>query len=234
MASQDNIQQYYEERYTKKSWGATKAALLRVHDNLQGMEIEPGARILDVGCGLGETGLYLRDRGAEALGLDISFTSVQAALQPQGYIAVLQANAEVLPFQSASFDGATFMGTLEHFIHPERSLREALRVLRPRAQLCFVVPNSQFFLFKFLGGTEQPYEKPRTYEGWCRLFASEGLVVEAVYRDVGPGIREGGLLRGLVRKSILLLSGLFPLNQTYQFVFICRRRDEERTGGAEE
>jgi hypothetical protein len=70
------------------------------------------------------------------------------------------------------------------------------RVLRPGAQACFVVPNSEFFLL---------------------------LKVERVYRDIGPGVFEGGLLRGVLRKLVLLLFNLLPLHYTYQFVFICRK-----------
>lgn len=188
------------------------------------MHIKRGDNIIDVGCGLGTVGSYLMDRGAIAFGIDISFEAVRATSLSKDYAAVIQANAESLPFADLSFDGATFMGTLEHFVDPFKALRAVNQVLKPGAQICFVVPNSEFFLFKFFGGTGQPHEVPRTYEGWGQLLEMEGLKIEEVYRDIGPGVFEGGILRGIPRRLVLLLFNLLPLRYTYQFVFICRKR----------
>lgn len=224
LKSQDHIKEYYEEQYYgERSKGITGRSLKRVRSNLRGMHIKRGARLIDVGCGLGTTGLYLANRGAIPLGIDISLEAAQIALQSGDYEAAIQANAERLPFADLSFDGAAFMGTLEHFIDPAEALHEVSRVLKPETQICFVVPNSDFFLFKFLGGTGQLHEAPRTYEGWHRLFEKAGLRVEMVYRDIGPDIFEGGLLRGVLRKLVLFVFNLLPVRCTYQFVFVCRR-----------
>jgi SAM-dependent methyltransferase len=224
LKSQDVIRQYYEERYRERLRRGTGGSLRRVRSNLRGMHIKRGDSIIDVGCGLGTVGSYLMDRGAIAFGIDISFEAARATSLSKDYAAVIQANAESLPFADLSFDGATFMGTLEHFVDPVKALRAVNQVLKPGAQICFVVPNSEFFLFKFFGGTGQPHEVPRTYEGWGQLLEMEGLKSEEVYRDIGPGVFEGGILRGVPRKLVLLLSNLLPLRYTYQFVFICRKR----------
>ena len=65
------------------------------------------------------------------------------------------------------------------------------------------------------------HEEPRTYEGWANLFKDAGLEIKTVYRDQGPSIFAGGLLRGVLRKIILSIFNLLPLKYTYQFVFIC-------------
>ena len=187
------------------------------------MYIKRGARLIDIGCGLGTTGLYFARRGAISLGIDISLEAAETTFQSGGYAAAIQANAETLPFADLSFDGAAFMGTLEHFVHPAKALRETSRVLKPETQICLVVPNDDFFLFRFMGGTGQPHEEPRAYAGWCQLFEKEGWRVEMVYRDIGPDIFEGGLLRGILRKLVLVVFNLLPIRHTYQFVFICRR-----------
>jgi SAM-dependent methyltransferase len=223
LKSQEGIRQYYEERYYReKLAGITGRSLRRVRSNLRGIHIERGARFIDVGCGLGTTGLYLARQGAISFGIDISLEAVRSTFQSRGYAAVLQANAEFLPFADLSFGGATFMGTLEHFIDPVKALHEVKRVLTPGTQICFVVPNSDFFLFKFLGGTGQLHEAPRTYEGWHQLFEKEGLRIEAVYRDIGPSVFEGGIWRGVLRRLVLFAFNLLPIHYTYQFVFICR------------
>jgi SAM-dependent methyltransferase len=222
--AQDSIRQYYDEEYygTKRDQ-STGRSMRRARNNLRGMYIKQGDRFIDVGCGLGIVGRYLTNQGAVPLGIDISLKAAQMAWHTGGYIALVQANAEKLPLGNALFDGATFMGTLEHFRYPDKALQEVIRVLKPGAQICFVVPNSGFFLFRFLKGTGQPHEVPRTCAGWRRLFKKAGLEVELLYRDVGPNFFEGGILRGLVRKFVLSAFNLLPIRYTYQFVFICRR-----------
>jgi SAM-dependent methyltransferase len=216
---QEGIRLYYEEQYRGKL--RTGSGLKRVRSNLRGMDFADGDVVIDVGCGLGATGTYLADRGALAVGIDISFEAARATSQLGEYAAVVQANAESLPFAGPSFDGAVFLGTLEHFLDPARALREVTRVLKPGAHVCFVVPNSDFFLFRFLGGTGQPHESPRTYQEWRRLFEKEGFKIKAVYRDVGPSIFDSGsLVRGILRKFVLISANLLPLRYTYQFVFV--------------
>lgn len=218
LSSQEHIRQYYE-KYHRAQPRSGKVGRLR--SNLRGMDIQPGDHILDVGCGQGANGSFITSQGAIPFGIDISLEATRVSLYR--YAWVLQANAESLPFSDTSFDGATFMGTLEHFVDPSRALCEAYRTLRAHAQICFVVPNKHFFLFKLFGGTGQPHEEARSYEGWYTLFESEGLTIEKVYRDVGPGVFEGGLIRGLPRKLVLLLFNSLPLHWTYQFVFICSK-----------
>lgn len=227
---QDEIRQYYEQRYRGRARPRIAQNLKRVRSNFRGMHVSEGDRVLDVGCGLGTAGVFLADQGATPFGIDISLEAAKASLQAGGYVSASQANAESLPFADVSFDLAAFLGTLEHFVDPVKALHEAKRVLKPGAQICFVVPNSNFFLFKVLEGTGQPHEMPRTYEGWRQLFEEKGLSIEKVYRDVGPGVFDGrSLWRGLLRRCALSLSSLLPMRHTYQFVFICRNLLTPRT-----
>ncbi len=226
--TQDSLRHYYEEYYGRRGQSRTSRNLARVRSNLRGLRIAAGDRVLDIGCGSGTTGLYLAEQGATPVGFDISFEACRAAFESGGYLSTSQANAELLPLADLSADAAVFMGTLEHFIHPERALREAIRVLKPEAQLCFVVPNSNFVLFRLFGGTGQPHEVPRTCEDWHELFETAGLRIKMVYRDIGPGVLDGGrLLRGWMRRLVLFFSNLLPLRYTYQFVFICLLPAEE-------
>jgi SAM-dependent methyltransferase len=214
-----HISRYYDE-YFKGT--PDKGSLKRVRNNLKGMEIRPGARFVDIGCGLGATGLYISAEGARAFGLDISSEAARRSLGR--YEAVFQASAEALPVADSSFDGATLMGTLEHFSDSEAALHEVARTVRAQGQVCLVVPNSRFFLFNSLDGTGQPIEATRTYEGWHKFLEAEGLDIDSVRRDTGPSVLEGGILRGVVRKIVLLLYSVLPIRHTYQFVFLCRRR----------
>lgn len=223
MNSQDSIRQYYEEYYGTKRDQVTGQSLRRVRSNFRGINIKPDTRFIDVGCGLGAVGSYLAGQGVMPVGIDISLEAIRVASGAEDYVALVQANAEKLPFSNASFGGAAFMGTLEHFRNPSGALKEIIRILKPEAQICFVVPNSDFFLFKFLKGTGQPHEVPRKCGGWRMLFETAGLKIDSIYRDIGPDVFEGGLLKGVLRKLILFAFNLLPICHTYQFVFICRR-----------
>ncbi len=218
---QDSIRQYYDRWYSHEGRRELADGLARARSNLSRMRLRAGDRVVDIGCGRGAMGACLASLGARAYGLDISHGAALASNKLGCYAAALQANAERLPWADRSFDAAALMGTLEHFFDPVQALCEVVRVLKPGAQVCLLVPNSEFALFRFLGGTGQPHEVPRTYEGWTALFEASGLRIETVYRDRGPGVFVGGLARGLVRKIVLLLSGLFPIRFTYQFVFVC-------------
>jgi ubiquinone/menaquinone biosynthesis C-methylase UbiE len=107
--------------------------------------IEPGQRILDVGCGRGELVLHCALRGAEAVGIDYSEAAVrlaaaslhEAGSEVRGRASVLAMDATHLDFPSASFDLAFMTDVVEH-LHPrelERALAEAFRVLKPRGRL---------------------------------------------------------------------------------------------------
>lgn len=185
------------------------------------MSIQPGARFIDVGCGLGATGSYIDSLGAIPFGLDISIEAARAS--SARYTGVVQASADALPFADTAFDGATLMGTLEHFEAPASALQEVSRTLKAARQICLVVPNARFFLFRFFQGTGQPHEEARSHEEWVKLFEAQSLEIEAVYRDIGPGVSEGGWLRGIVRKLVLVFVNVLPIGQTYQFVFVCRK-----------
>jgi len=217
----NNIRTYYENVYYKDC--KKQQDFRRISNNLRAFEIRQGDKIIDIGCGNGLSCAYLVKRGAKAFGIDISFKVLKVALQYDD-INVVQANAEYLPFKGSAFDGAIFMGTLEHFIDPGKALNEVKRALKPKAKVAFAVPNSNFSLFRFLEGTGQIHEVPRTLNGWKRLFAQHGFEIGRVYKDIGPNICKGDILWGILRKIIILIFNLLPLRYTYQFVFICRNK----------
>jgi ubiquinone/menaquinone biosynthesis C-methylase UbiE len=216
------IKNYYEKDYSKIS-NKKKSDFARIQNNLQGINISSDDLILDIGCGRGDVCSYMSQKGAKVIGLDISLNSLLYSSQLKETVGFVQGNAEELPFLSSCFDKVTFMGVLEHFIHPDKALDEAKRVLKPKKYIVVLVPNSKFFLFKYFGGTGQIYEKPCTLEEWGTLLENQGLNIQKIYRDIGPGAFRDNILRGIIRKMILLITNLLPLKYTYQFVFICYR-----------
>lgn len=102
-----------------------------------GTELEPGTRLLEVGCGAGAVLAVLGQEfpGARLTGVDIEPKQLDFArghLQRSGVDATLvEADALALPFADDSFDQVWMMWFLEHVADPVAVLREARRVLVP-------------------------------------------------------------------------------------------------------
>ncbi len=109
------------------------------------IELEPGARALDVGCNTGPMLIPLRQRGYDVVGIDISADDVQQAERylcernlPAGRLSV--GDGTRLPFRDQSFDLVLLIDILEHTDRPERIVSEARRLLVPGGIVIATVP----------------------------------------------------------------------------------------------
>jgi ubiquinone/menaquinone biosynthesis C-methylase UbiE len=104
---------------------------------LEGVELPPGARVLDAGCGSGRTldelARYGRPHGVELNPLGL------AAARGRGH-EVEQAAVEQIPYEDASFDLVTCLDVFEHTDDDVAALRELRRVARPGGRLVVSVP----------------------------------------------------------------------------------------------
>ena len=95
------------------------------------LELQPGERVLDIGCGEGHHLLMLNGLGLRGTGLDASPYMVRRARERLGHRATVDVGeAEDLPYQDNEFDVALFINTLEFLDDPIEALREAGRVAR--------------------------------------------------------------------------------------------------------
>jgi arsenite methyltransferase len=95
--------------------------------------LEHGARILDLGCGSGESIHLLQSRGFDAIGVDEARRSFPGGAGETGLF--VEACAEELPFADSSFDGVLAECSLSVMRNPQKALVECARVLRPDGQL---------------------------------------------------------------------------------------------------
>jgi SAM-dependent methyltransferase len=102
-----------------------------------GTQLEPGTRLLEIGCGVGAVLAVLGQEfpGIHLTGVDIEPKQLEFArghLERSGVNATLvEADAVALPFADESFDHVWMMWFLEHVADPRAVLRETCRVLVP-------------------------------------------------------------------------------------------------------
>ena len=196
------------------------------------LRVRAGTRLLDVSCGTGFLIQAARARGVTACGVDVSDAAVRLAHQaaPDARLAV--GAGEDLCFRDATFDSVTCLGSLEHFLDVGRGLREFLRVAKPDAQLCVMVPNRNFVGWRILGhrGTAQQdiNERLLSLPEWRRTFEEHGLRVRAVVPDRWHAVKwrqagQGGALRALKGLLLELAWRCIPLAWEYQFIFLLER-----------
>jgi SAM-dependent methyltransferase len=122
------------------STGAKNALIDRLHRTaLDVIDRGTGQRILDFGCGTGRLTDWLRERGADVLGVDTSPEMVSAARTrvPSAQFEVLK-SCRILA-DDAAFDAVLSVGVLQYLVTSPRTyletIRELARVLAPRGKL---------------------------------------------------------------------------------------------------
>lgn len=100
---------------------------------LEFAELEPGSRVLDVGCGTGTVSLALAQRGARTVGVDVSESYLDGARRLRSHPDVLYEHGDAcdLTYATASFDAC--VSTLAIDVIPNVDLVAAgmRRVTRP-------------------------------------------------------------------------------------------------------
>jgi SAM-dependent methyltransferase len=102
------------------------------------LELPPGARILDAGCGSGRNMVDLAAVGT-VTGVELSETSVALARE-RAAGEVIAGSVLEMPFADASFDLAVSLDVIEHLEDDLGALRELRRTVAPGGALLVTVP----------------------------------------------------------------------------------------------
>jgi SAM-dependent methyltransferase len=153
----------------------------------------PVHRLLDIGCGAGRNAAPLADAGLEVLGVDLSWSMLQAAnSRPRprpGCLNLVLAPMEILPVRDRSFDAVVAHGIwnlARSGAQFRKAVHEAARVCRPDACL---------FLFTFSRNTLPAEARPipgetfvfTEFSGEPQCFLTEDELVSE--------LRAGGFVR---------------------------------------
>jgi SAM-dependent methyltransferase len=116
------------------------------------LNITPGARVLDAGCGTGEALQWLaNEAGTDGFIVGIDLAAAHAATARTTAplrTAVLQADLQRAPFRDESFDLIWCVNTINHLRDPVAGVKLLASLLRPRGRIALgqssVLPDMYF------------------------------------------------------------------------------------------
>ncbi|HEY3567286.1 MAG TPA: class I SAM-dependent methyltransferase [Thermoanaerobaculia bacterium] len=125
---------------------------------LERLAIPPGTEMLDVGCGAGQIAIPAARAGVRVTGLDLAPHQVEAA-RARARAESLDArfdegDAEMLPYEDASFDVVVSLIGAMFAPRPDRVAAELARVCRPGGRIIMANWTAEGFvgqLFKIIG-----------------------------------------------------------------------------------
>jgi SAM-dependent methyltransferase len=185
-----------ERDYSRKLSDFNSFAEPELRRLIASLQLRPGMRVLDAGCGTGEALNWLLEAvgpDGEVVGIDLSAPHVAVARSRVcTQIKVLQGNLLHAPFAPDTFDLIWSVNTLNHLHEPVEGVRSLAALLRPGARIA--VGQSSLV--------------PDMYFAWdARLERLTNEAVRQYYRDrYGLDERSLGAVRGLV--GVLRRSGL--------------------------
>jgi SAM-dependent methyltransferase len=172
---------------------------------------EPGGRTLDLGCGEGRLGRFLRSLGYRVAGIDASPTMVRLAVSHDDAAPAMLADAAALPFGDETFDLVVAYMSLHDMDQMPEAVAEAGRVLARGGRLCAAIPHPTYSAGSFQArDANAPFvidgsyldqtaadwvtdrdgiqltfhSEHRPLEAYSRALEAAGLLIEAL-REVG-------------------------------------------------
>ncbi len=126
--------------YATKTTGYFAGARSDIVDRLP---VDPGAAILEVGCGSGDTGVLALERRRAGRYVGIELMPGPAAIARERLSDVIVGDIETLdlPFRAAEFDAAILSEVLEHLREPEAVVARLARHVRPGGRVFASSPN---------------------------------------------------------------------------------------------
>lgn len=162
--------------------------------------IPAGCRtILDVGCGNGVLGEYLKSIGVERVcGIELFENAANNAMLILDEVCQGDVESMKLPFDGGSFDCIVCADVLEHLVNPWQTVSKLKALLAPGGCMIASFPNVGFhkvirgllkgrWRYTDAGVLDRTHLRFFTLEGIKELFASNSMNIDEVYRKVDCG-----------------------------------------------
>ncbi|HWE63001.1 MAG TPA: methyltransferase domain-containing protein [Chloroflexota bacterium] len=164
----------------------------------QVLDLEPGMRVLDLGCGRAISSIFLaREFALQVWAADLWIAASDnwqrigaAGLQDRVY--PIQAEAHRLPFSDGFFDAVVSLDAYHYFGTDDLYLGYVARFVRPGGQIGIVVPGLRHEVMAQLPERLIPYWEPEFWSfhspaWWRRHWEKAGLVRVAVADMIAHG-----------------------------------------------
>lgn len=156
--------------------------------------------ILDVGCGYGVLGKYLKENGVnEVCGIELSANAAAEASKVLDEVVVGSVESVQLPFLTGYFDCIICADVLEHLIDPWNVLSNLKRYLKPGGCIIASIPNIGFhrvvrslmkgrWEYTGSGVLDRTHLRFFTLDGILSLFVDNGMKIQQINRKIDSGL----------------------------------------------
>jgi len=169
-----------------RDYGFANSAESHMHEHFMPLVLEfagrlnPGTRVLDVGCGNGAACGAFIERGCDVVGVDLSEQGIEWArsAHPQGRFELLAADADILQrLDEPPFDLVISTEVVEHLYAPREWARGCFAALKPGGHLICTTPYHGYWknLLLSLFGKWDTHADPLWDGGHIKLWSFRTL-----------------------------------------------------------
>jgi ubiquinone/menaquinone biosynthesis C-methylase UbiE len=162
--------------------------------------IDPGDKVLDVGCGTGVVAITAARRGGKVCGLDLTPALLEHARQNEriaecGPIEWIEGDAENLPYPDRSFD--VVVSQFGHMFAPRAdvAIAEMRRVLKPGGRIAFATWPPEHFVGRFFAFVGRHSPPPPEGAAPPPLWGLVPVVAERLSNGFAQPFFERGVMR---------------------------------------